>query len=96
LAGRQRPRQAGEHRGLGKKLKASLRRRFAFVLARSVGVLDVDAMLDAMPAAMFDEWLAAYIVDPWAELRIDLKQSDESIRAAFQAIAERLKKRGRR
>lgn len=61
-----------------------------------MGVLDVDAMLRAMPAKLFDEWLAAYIVDPWSDLRIDLKQSEETIRRTFETLAETLRRRMRR
>jgi len=50
-------------------------------------------MLDAMPAPAFDAWLAAYIVDPWAELRVELAMSDEDIVSVFQQLAEEERKR---
>lgn len=52
-----------------KKLTACPRRYWAFVLARELGRVDVDAMLDEITPKQFDEWLAALFigldVDGW-------------------------------
>lgn len=40
-----------------------------------------------MPAPDFDAWLAAYIVDPWTDLKLDLSMSDDDIIATFRRLA---------
>ncbi len=43
-------------------------------------------MLARMPAPLFDEWLAAYIVDPWTDLRLEIAMSDNDIIDAFERL----------
>lgn len=52
-----------------------------------MGVADVRGMLAQMPAPDFDAWLAAYIVDPWTDLKLDLSMSDDDIIATFRRLA---------
>ena len=46
---------------------------FAYRLAGLLGVWDVEAMLDEMPARVFNGWMAAYAIDPWGGERGDLQ-----------------------
>ena len=77
----------------GKKLRGSLKARFAAILARTFGEPNVHRMLARMPAPEFDRWLAAYIVDPWMEsFKIELVMSDNDIIETFRRIAENEKR----
>ena len=46
---------------------------FAHRLALSLGVWDVDAMLDAMPAPVLFRWMAYAQIEPFGEERSDLR-----------------------
>ena len=41
------------------------------ILARTFGRVDVDAFLSELEPSQFDEWNAAYLVDPWGPERLD-------------------------
>ncbi|KKK76497.1 hypothetical protein LCGC14_2863030, partial [marine sediment metagenome] len=58
----------------GKKgLTRSNARRFAFRLARELGIWNVNGMLRAMSASTFRWWQASYDLDPWGDERADLR-----------------------
>ena len=84
--------EAGRQRWGGdgsKKLRGSLKARFATILARTFGEPNVSRMLARMPAPEFNRWLAAYIVDPWVEsFKIELVMSDNDIIDTFRRLAE--------
>jgi len=51
-------RTRGRHSGRPeKKLKRSPSRRAAFILARELGYVDVDSMLDSISCELFMEWV---------------------------------------
>lgn len=47
------------------------RRRFALLLARTFGYVNVDKMLDEITTEQFTEWLAEYRIEPWGDERVD-------------------------
>ena len=48
-------------------------RRFAFRLARELGVWDVDGMMRAMPSRLLSEWMAYWAIEPFGEEREDYR-----------------------
>lgn len=43
------------------------------MLARTFGWWNVDAFLERLDPRQFDEWQAAYLVDPWGDDRADVR-----------------------
>jgi len=49
---------------------------FAFRLALAMGIVDVDAMLAAMPVGLIREWEAFYDAEPWGHPIADTRHAD--------------------
>jgi len=51
-------------------MKTRPARRFAFKLARMCGRLDVDELMNEIPATLFNEWWGFYLLEPEPARRI--------------------------